>query len=61
MDDGRIVALLERIASGVDRLVEAVPKPASRARRLIELVVTIATVAGILSAIDTIKNWIFGG
>ncbi|MDR0554563.1 MAG: hypothetical protein LBG76_07185 [Treponema sp.] len=56
----RLVDGMDRTASGIDKLVESIPKPASRLRRAIELFVTMATIAGILSAIDTIKNWIGG-
>jgi hypothetical protein len=51
---------LDRIASGVDKLVEAIPKPASRVDRAIEAAITVVTIAGILSVIDIIINWIGG-
>jgi hypothetical protein len=57
-DTAKIIEHLARIADGMDKLVAAIPKPASRTRRVVEIAVTAVTIAGILSAIDTILSWI---
>jgi hypothetical protein len=59
-NEAKIIERLDRLVDGVDKLVAAIPQPASRARRVVELVVTTAAVLGILSAVDIIAKWIGG-
>jgi transposase len=59
-NETKIIERLDKVVDRLDKLVEAVPKPASRTRRMVELVVTTATVLGVVSAIDIIVKWIGG-
>jgi hypothetical protein len=59
-NEAKIIELLEKIAENVENIVASIPKPASFGRRVIEILITIATIAGILGAIDVIKNWLGG-
>lgn len=58
--DNEDKAILRQIANGVDALVAAIPKPANPMDRAIGIAITIVTIAGILSVIDVIINWIGG-
>jgi hypothetical protein len=60
MDDNRIVARLDRIVEGVEKIVAAIPGSASRIRRVVDLVTTIIAVLGILSVADILINWLGG-
>jgi hypothetical protein len=60
MDDERVVARLDRIIEGVEKIVAAIPGPASRIRRIVDLVTTIIAVLGILSVVDILINWLGG-
>ena len=59
-NETKIIERLDQLVYGMDKIVAAIPRPASHIRRAIELFVTIATIAGILSAVDIIRNWIGG-
>jgi hypothetical protein len=56
----KIIERLDRLIDGMDKLVDAIPKPSGRLQRVIEILITVATVAGVLSAIDIVKNWLGG-
>jgi hypothetical protein len=58
MDDNRIVARLDRIVEGVEKIVAAIPGPTSRIRRVVDIVTTIIAVLGILSVVDIFINWL---
>jgi hypothetical protein len=60
MDDERIVARLDKIVEGVEKIAAAIPGPASRIRRVVDLVTTIIAVLGILSVVDILLNWLGG-
>jgi hypothetical protein len=60
VDDERIVARLDRIAEGVEKIVAAIPGPVSRVRRIVDLAATIIAVLGILSVADIIITWLGG-
>jgi hypothetical protein len=60
VDDERIVARLDRIAEGLEKIVAAIPGPASRIRRIVDFVTTIIAVLGILSVVDILINWLGG-
>jgi hypothetical protein len=60
VDDGRIVARLDRIVEGMEKIVAAIPGPASRMRRVVDLITTIIAVLGILSVVDILINWLGG-
>ncbi|MDR0568337.1 MAG: hypothetical protein LBG87_03930 [Spirochaetaceae bacterium] len=51
---------MNRVTNGVDKLVDAIPKPATRMRRAVDIVTTIIAILGILSVLDILKNWIGG-
>ena len=60
MEDERIIMRLDKLVDGMEKIVAAIPRPASFGRRVIEILITVATVAGILSAVDIIVNWLGG-
>jgi hypothetical protein len=60
VDDERIVARLDKIAEGVEKIVAAIPGPVSHIRRIIDLITTIIAVLGILSVVDILINWLGG-
>ncbi|GHT98955.1 hypothetical protein FACS1894142_5940 [Spirochaetia bacterium] len=56
--DAEDKAVLGRIADGVDRLVAAIPKPESKAMKVLGVVATVAGAAGLLGAVQIILDWI---
>lgn len=60
MDDNRIVARLDRIVEGMEKIVAAIPGPAGHIRRVVDIVPTIIAVLAILSVVDILKNWLGG-
>jgi hypothetical protein len=60
VDDERIVARLDRIAEGVEKIVAAISGPVSRVRRIVDLAATIIAVLCILSVADIIITWLGG-
>jgi hypothetical protein len=49
---------VDRLVDGLDKLVAAIPQPASRIRRVFDALATFATVAGLLGIIQLIIQWI---
>ena len=58
--DGDITALLQRIAESNEKILAALTKPEKPVKKVIEAITIAATISGMLSAIDLIKNWLGG-
>jgi hypothetical protein len=54
---GDITALLQRIAESNEKILAALTKPEKPVKKIIEAITIAATIRGMLSAIDLIKNW----
>jgi hypothetical protein len=52
---------IDRLVDGVDKLVAAIPQPASRIRRLGETLALVIGILSILGIADIIRTWILGG
>ncbi|GHU60985.1 hypothetical protein FACS189445_2240 [Spirochaetia bacterium] len=55
--DAEDKAVLRRIADGVDKLVAAIPKPESKAMKILGVVATITGAAGVIAIADTLMGW----
>jgi hypothetical protein len=56
----KIIERLDKLVDGMDKIVGAIPKPASRIQRVIDALATFATVAGLLGIVQIIIEWIGG-
>jgi hypothetical protein len=52
---------VDRLVDGLDKLVAAIPQPASRIRRLGETLALVIGILSILGIADIIRTWILGG
>jgi hypothetical protein len=58
--DDEIKTVLLRIAESNERILAAITKPDKPVKKVIEIITIAATISGLLSAIDLIKNWLGG-
>jgi hypothetical protein len=58
--DGDITALLQRVAESNEKILAVLTKPEKPVKKVIEAITIAATISGMLSAIDLIKNWLGG-
>ncbi|GHV30595.1 hypothetical protein AGMMS4952_17840 [Spirochaetia bacterium] len=58
--DAEDKAVLRRVAESNEAILAAITKPDKSAKRIVEIITLGATISGLLSAIDLIKNWLGG-
>jgi hypothetical protein len=53
--------VLQHIADTLDEVLTVLKKPESKIGKVLETAGAAVSILGILSIVDVIKNWIFGG